>query len=86
MVRRSALAVLMLHHLTRLEDAAIDLRLFDDLARHGHRRIGPQKFLDCRGDEVGIGSKASAVVGTHREVPEARTDRAPRGVNARVQQ
>jgi hypothetical protein len=74
------------HHLTGLERAPVDRGLLYDLARHGHGRIGPQKFLNCRGDKVGVSGEASAVVGMNGQVPQAGADCAPRGIDARDQQ
>jgi len=74
------------HHLARLEGAAVDLLLPDDLAGHGHRRIGAQELLDRRRYQGGLADQAAAVVGMRGEVPDARADAAPGGVDAGDQQ
>ena len=73
------------HHLARLHRAAVDRRVLDHLARHRDRRIGAQELLDRGRDQLRLVDEAAPVFRVLREVPEARADRAPGGVDARDQ-
>src|SRR5215470_5400148 len=74
------------HHLARLEGATVDRRLLLDLARHRHRRVGAQELLDGKRHQLRLVDQAAAVLGGLGQVPQARPDRAPGGVDASDQQ
>ena len=51
-------------------------------ARHGDGPVGPKELFDGGGYETGVGDEALAVVGMGGEVPQARAERTPCGVDA----
>ena len=69
------------HHLARLERAAVDGRLLDDLARHRDRRVGAQEFLDRGRDQLRLGGEAPAVL--RHAAPDARSTRRSRSRSCR---
>jgi len=74
------------HHFALLERKSVNLGVLDDFARHGHRSIGAQELFNRGWDQLRVVDQALAVVRVGGKMPQASSDRTPRGVDARKQQ
>ena len=70
------------HPVVLLHRAAVEVVVLGDHAGHRDRRVGTEELLERERHHLGVVEQALVVLGVLGEVPQRRTDRRPRGVDA----